>query len=442
MGGSAIGGDLAMAALGDRATRPITVVRGYALESWIPPESLVLCASYSGDTEETLACFEAAGAAGAQRVVLTTGGTLAELARAEGVPVIGVPAGMQPRAAVVYMTVGALECAALCGAAPGVARRDRYRHGAARTARRGVGPGRAGGLARQARGARARRDDPGDPRRGQHRCGGAALEHPDQREREGTGVLVRAAGGRTTTRSAAGSAAAPTAPVLPASSSSDPDQHPRVQRRIELMAAEVERAGAPAIQVESRGESRLERVLSLVLLGDLVSVYLAVLAGVDPTPVEAHRALQERSLSRSVATNLDTIVVRFAVAMEGLTINEAAETTGWSPRMLRYIESAGLIEPPRTPNGLPHLRTGRAAAPANAARAARPVRLRPLGRRVRQAPRLRSGAARRPRPLVRGAAAAPPEGVDSGDWLAWEQQKHQRLLAMDTPPRITETTAA
>jgi glucose/mannose-6-phosphate isomerase len=63
MGGSAIGGDLAAAALGDRATRPVTVVRGYALESWTGPDSLVLCCSYSGDTEETLACFEAAGAA-------------------------------------------------------------------------------------------------------------------------------------------------------------------------------------------------------------------------------------------------------------------------------------------------------------------------------------------------------------------------------------------
>ena len=67
----------------------------------------------------------------------------------------------------------------------------------------------------------------------------------------------------------------------------DPDQHPRVQRRIELMAAAVERTGAPAIKLESRGESRLERVLSLVLLGDIVSVYMGVLAGVDPTPVEA-----------------------------------------------------------------------------------------------------------------------------------------------------------
>ena len=65
---------------------------------------------------------------------------------------------------------------------------------------------------------------------------------------------------------------------------SDPDQHPRCSARIELMAAEVERTGAPAVQLESRGESRLERVLSLVLLGDMVSVYMAVLAGVDPTP--------------------------------------------------------------------------------------------------------------------------------------------------------------
>ena len=50
---------------------------------------------------------------------------------------------------------------------------------------------------------------------------------------------------------------------------------------------EMERAGAPAVRVGSRGESRLERVLSLVLLGDLVSVYMAALSGVDPTPTEA-----------------------------------------------------------------------------------------------------------------------------------------------------------
>jgi glucose/mannose-6-phosphate isomerase len=66
----------------------------------------------------------------------------------------------------------------------------------------------------------------------------------------------------------------------------DSDQHPRIRRRIELTAREVERSGAPAERLESRGETRLERILSLVMLGDLLSVYLAALEGVDPTPVE------------------------------------------------------------------------------------------------------------------------------------------------------------
>ncbi len=285
MGGSAIGGDLAMAALGDRATRPITVVRGYALESWIPPDSLVLCASYSGETEETLACFEAAGAAGTQRVVLTTGGTLARLARDEGVPVIGVPAGMQPRAAVVYMTMGALECAALCGAAPAL-------HAEIDTATALLeqlieewGPGGAeDSLAKQVA-------------RSLH--GTIPVVH-------GAASTV-AVGRRWSTQINENAKSTASWSELPEANHNqicgwergrtiaplsgvflgDPDQHPMVKRRMELMAGEVERAGAPAIHVDARGESRLERVLSLVLLGDIVSVYLAVLAGVDPTPVEA-----------------------------------------------------------------------------------------------------------------------------------------------------------
>ncbi len=64
----------------------------------------------------------------------------------------------------------------------------------------------------------------------------------------------------------------------------DPSQHPRVQARIELMARIVAEAGAGVERVSGRGETRLERLLSLVLLGDLVSLYLAVLVGRDPTP--------------------------------------------------------------------------------------------------------------------------------------------------------------
>ena len=94
MGGSAIGGALARAVLGDRASRPITLARDYALPAWTTPDTTVLCASYSGDTEETLAVYEAAGALGARRIVATTGGELASAARSDGVPVIPLPGGV------------------------------------------------------------------------------------------------------------------------------------------------------------------------------------------------------------------------------------------------------------------------------------------------------------------------------------------------------------
>src|SRR5262249_46290418 len=118
MGGSAIGGDLAIAAPSDRVSKPMFVSRGYELPSWAPPGSAVLCSSYSGDTEETLACYAAAEAVGAQRLVATTGAELADLARRERVPVIGLPAGLQPRAAVGYMFCVAAELAALALAGP------------------------------------------------------------------------------------------------------------------------------------------------------------------------------------------------------------------------------------------------------------------------------------------------------------------------------------
>src|SRR5213595_514019 len=118
MGGSAIGGALARAALGDHATRPIFVTRAYGLPTWTTPDTTVLCASYSGNTEETLAAYDAAGALGARRVVVTTGGRLGKQAHADKVPVVPVAGGFTPRAAVAYMFVAALEVAALCGAGP------------------------------------------------------------------------------------------------------------------------------------------------------------------------------------------------------------------------------------------------------------------------------------------------------------------------------------
>ena len=114
---------------------------------------------------------------------------------------------------------------------------------------------------------------------------------------------------------------------------------------------------------------------------------------------------------------------------DALTIHEAAETTGWSPRMLRYVERIGLVEPARSDAGLPPLRPGGAPAAAHPARAARPLRRRPRRGRLRAAPARRRGAARRGRGVVRGRARSVPSDVPAADWLRWEQEKHQRLLA-------------
>jgi hypothetical protein len=78
----------------------------------------------------------------------------------------------------------------------------------------------------------------------------------------------------------------------------DSDQHPRERRRFELTAEAIAASGARVVRVETVGETRLERLLWAVMLGDLVSLELAGAAGVEPLPVEAIEALK-RALSGS-----------------------------------------------------------------------------------------------------------------------------------------------
>jgi DNA-binding transcriptional MerR regulator len=112
---------------------------------------------------------------------------------------------------------------------------------------------------------------------------------------------------------------------------------------------------------------------------------------------------------------------------DGLTINEAAETTGWSPRMLRYLDRVGLIEPRRSESGY------RMFGPGELQRLRTLREL--LGRfdcnlsDVAFAKRMRDDAGMKAA-VEEWLEAKParPENVPSGDWLRWEQQKHERLL--------------
>ena len=282
MGGSAIGGDLAHAIVGDRATHPIRTRRGYWLDPWTGPDALILCASYSGETEETLACYDAARELDAPRVVLTTGGTLAERARADGVPVIGVPSGMQPRAAVVYMTVAALECAAACGAAPPL--RDEV-DAAAATLQEIASSSLPQDLAAELVGkvpvvhgagrtaAPARRWKTQLNENSEVPAFHTVLPEGDHNEVCGYGTGL-----------------APFAAIL----LNDDQLDPRLQRRIGITAEILAEEGTPVHTVDAQGETAAERVLSLVMLGDLTSVHLAYARELDPTPVEAIDRLKAR----------------------------------------------------------------------------------------------------------------------------------------------------
>ncbi len=279
MGGSAVGGDLAAAALGDRLSGPLLSVRGYRLPSWATADWAILCSSYSGETEETLACFAAAEALGARRVIVSTGGALVESARTAGDPVIGLPGLLPaPRTAVAYMLVCAAEVAAASGIAPRIAaeieaaaafleaHRDDLRHRAAEVAAAigervpvvyGAGPTAAA--------ARRWKTQVNENAKQPAFC----AELPEANHNE---ICIWEA---------------PAAAGLAAVLLEDRDQHPRERLRFELTAAEVERDGEAAVRIEAAGESRTERLLWTVMLGDLVSLELAETRGVDPLPIEA-----------------------------------------------------------------------------------------------------------------------------------------------------------
>lgn len=108
MGGSAIGGDLAVAVAADVSSLPIVVHRDYGLPAWVDGRTLVIGSSYSGDTEETLAVFEAAHERGCPLVAVTTGGRLAQWAGRWQVPLVSFGYRSMPRAALGYLFLSLL----------------------------------------------------------------------------------------------------------------------------------------------------------------------------------------------------------------------------------------------------------------------------------------------------------------------------------------------
>jgi glucose/mannose-6-phosphate isomerase len=296
LGGSAAGAELARGLHEATLPVPFLVVREYEWPAAVGPGALCVLSSYSGNTEETLALYDEAGKRGAARAAVTSGGELARRAARDGVPAVFLPPGLPPRAALGYSLVSLLALLHALGF----------------------------------------RDEGEDAVREAEEVlsAGNTLLAPESPESENPAkLLAQALHGRvvivyTAARFLAGvglrwkgqineNAKTPAftnaLPELNHNESvgwealravhgrfgvaclRDAEEHPRAARQMEWTRAMLAEEGLTVVEARPRGHSRLARLLSLVQLGDWVSLYLAALAGVDPFPITKIDALK-RSL--------------------------------------------------------------------------------------------------------------------------------------------------
>jgi glucose/mannose-6-phosphate isomerase len=288
MGGSAIGGDVARAAVLDDARVPIFVNRDYLLPAFAGRASLVIASSYSGNTEETLQAYSAARRMGSSVACITSGGRLAAMARADCQPLLLIPGGLPPRAALGHSVAAILSVLQSAGLVKDVGAPLKeaadlleglaLRYGAdtpeernpaktiARLLHGRVVAVYASGRILEAAAYRWRCQI-------EENAKNLALHHtlPEMNHNElvgwewpaeqlkGIGVVFLR----------------------------DRRDHAHTQRRFELTRDIVGQRCGVTHEVWTEGESALARILSVIHLGDWASYYMACLNRVDPTAIAA-----------------------------------------------------------------------------------------------------------------------------------------------------------
>jgi glucose/mannose-6-phosphate isomerase len=295
LGGSAIGGDLLAVLLEASSPAPVLTIRAEALPAFAGPRTLVFLCSYSGDTEETLATYDAARRAEAMAVAVTSGGRLADLAREHRVPLALVRAGLQPRAALPLLLLPMLRVAASSGLAGTGEREVREAAGLLTGLMARWGPqvpsadNPAKALAAALHGvmpavyASSPRLEP------------VARRWKTQFNENSKRFGVFNAFPELVHNEIVGwEAVHPGWPPIHVVLLRDAHETPRAARRIAAALEMIAGRARGITEVWSQGNGLLARLFSLILFGDLVSVYLAVLAGADPTPVEPIARIKAR----------------------------------------------------------------------------------------------------------------------------------------------------
>ncbi len=283
MGGSAVAGDLTRALFRQRLGVPLDVVRGPELPEHCETHSLVVATSYSGNTAETLAAFEEAVERGCRIVAVTSGGRLARRAAEEGIPSVPVPGGMQPRAALghlAFTTLGALEAA---GVLPRLGGEVRETVGLLQALATELGPEKR---ANRAMRLAERIGDRYPVVWGTEGIGAvAAMRWKTQINENAKRPAWWASMSELDHNEVVGwvdGAGADHFLVTLRHDGEPASISPRFPLSVDLVAG----SGLHHEEVQAVGDSALARACSLILMGDFVSVYLGLLRGVDPTPVE------------------------------------------------------------------------------------------------------------------------------------------------------------
>jgi glucose/mannose-6-phosphate isomerase len=292
MGSSAVGGDVVAALAAPRLRLAVVVVRSSMLPEWIGPRTLVVACSYSGSTGETLSLFEQAIERGSRVLVATSGGELARRAEELGLGRVIVPQGFMPRASFGYMTLGSLGALESMGVLPelgddvdeavseleGVIGRSgpKVPADANPSKRLALAIGErvpvvwgADGLAAVA----AARWKTQFNENAKVPAFASAMPELDHNE------VVGWTEGRAT----------PFVVVALRHHGEPADVAVRFDPSIRIASA----AGALTQEVWAHGRSALARLLTLVQVGDLVSTYLGIARGVDPTPIDAIARLKQ-----------------------------------------------------------------------------------------------------------------------------------------------------
>jgi glucose/mannose-6-phosphate isomerase len=303
MGGSAIGGDLVKGIWADRISVPVEVLRGYELPAWVGPQTLVIASSKSGDTEETLQQLETALSRRCQVVVISSGGVLRKVAEAAGLPLATFPDRGSPRSSLGWslaIVAGILQQA-------GVLELDEAEIDA------GVAVARA--VADNCMPAIPTADNPAKQLAwslvdrfvlisGSGYLAPVARRWKTQLNENAKATAIYEELPEATHNTVVGfeqpeSLRDHLAVVLLKGAS----EHPRDAHRARLLADVLETAHIWHSFVEVHGEDRLGGALSAIVTGDYVSVYLAFMYAVDPTPVDVITHIKEQL---TVADETDT----------------------------------------------------------------------------------------------------------------------------------------